>query len=42
MHYMYAPENTVTAAASSNPMDLPGTQISLSETSIGANIGYRF
>ena len=42
MHYMYAPENTVTAAASSNPMDLPGAQISLSETSIGANIGYRF
>ena len=41
-HYMYVPENTVTAAPSLNPMDLPGTKISLSETSFGANIGYRF
>ena len=41
-HYMYVPENIVTAAPSTNPMDLPGTKISLSETSLGANIGYRF
>jgi long-chain fatty acid transport protein len=41
-HYMYVPENTVTAAPSVNPMDLPGTKISLSETSLGFNIGYRF
>jgi long-chain fatty acid transport protein len=41
-HYMYVPENTVTAAPSANPMDLPGTKISLSETSFGLNIGYRF
>jgi long-chain fatty acid transport protein len=41
-HYMYVPENTVTAAPSTNPMDLPGTKISLSETSFGLNIGYRF
>jgi long-chain fatty acid transport protein len=41
-HYMYVPENTVTAAPSTNPMDLPGTKISLSETSAGLNIGYRF
>jgi hypothetical protein len=39
---MYVPENTVTAAPSANPMDLPGTKISLSETSFGLNIGYRF
>jgi len=38
-HYMYVPENTVTADASTG---MPGTKISLSETSLGANIGYRF
>jgi long-chain fatty acid transport protein len=42
LHYMYVPEKTVTAAQSSNPMDLPGSKISLSETSVGANIGYHF
>ncbi len=38
-HYMYVPENTVTADASTG---MPGAKISLSETSLGANIGYRF
>ena len=37
-HYMYVPENTVT---STDPQ-LPGAKISLSETSFGLNIGYRF
>jgi long-chain fatty acid transport protein len=37
-HYMYVPENTVT---STDPQ-LPGAEISLSETSFGLNIGYRF
>lgn len=37
-HYMYVPENTVT---STDPQ-LPGAKISLSETSVGLNIGYRF
>ena len=37
-HYMYVPENTVT---STDPQ-LPGAKISLSETSLGLNIGYRF
>ncbi len=40
MHYMYVPENTLVAPAS-DPM-MPGAKISLSETSFGANIGYRF
>ena len=39
LHYMYVPENTLTAPAG-DPM--AGTKISLSETSFGANIGYRF
>ena len=39
-HYMYVPENTVTADASAGMMQ--GTKISLSETSVGLNIGYRF
>jgi long-chain fatty acid transport protein len=38
-HYMYVPENTVTADASTG---MPGAKISLSETSLGMNIGYRF
>jgi long-chain fatty acid transport protein len=38
-HYMYVPENTVTADASTG---MPGAKISLSETSVGLNIGYRF
>jgi len=38
-HYMYAPENTVTADATTG---MPGAKISLSETSVGLNIGYRF
>ncbi|MDH3948309.1 MAG: outer membrane protein transport protein [Gammaproteobacteria bacterium] len=37
-HYMYVPENTVT---STDPQ-MPGAKISLSETSFGLNIGYRF
>jgi long-chain fatty acid transport protein len=39
-HYMYAPKKTATAAA--NDMRAPGTSTSLSESSFGANIGYRF
>ena len=39
LHYMYAPKVTLTAPAT-DPM--AGTKISLSETSFGANIGYRF
>ena len=38
LHYMYAPENTLT---STDPQ-LPGAKISLSETSFGLNIGYLF
>ena len=38
LHYMYAPENTLT---STDPQ-LPGAKISLSETSFGLNIGYQF
>jgi long-chain fatty acid transport protein len=38
-HYMYVPENTVTADASTG---MQGAKISLSETSLGMNIGYRF
>ncbi len=37
VHYMYVPENTLTAPAADGAME-----ISLSETSFGANIGYRF
>jgi long-chain fatty acid transport protein len=40
MHYMYAPKVTL-AAPATDPM-APGAKISLSETSFGANIGYRF
>jgi len=38
-HYMYVPENTVTASADSSA---PGAKISLSEQSAGINLGYRF
>ena len=38
-HYMYVPETTITADASTA---MPGAKISLSETSVGLNIGYRF
>lgn len=41
-HYMYVPKKTLTAAASTNPMDLPGAKIALSEKSLGVNLGYRF
>lgn len=40
LHYMYVPENSLKA-----PVDdsmTPGAEISLSETSFGMNIGYRF
>jgi long-chain fatty acid transport protein len=40
MHYMYVPDNTLAAPATDPQM--PGARISLSETSFGANIGYRF
>jgi long-chain fatty acid transport protein len=36
-HYMYAPENSVTASTG-----FPGTAISLEETSLGINLGYRW
>jgi long-chain fatty acid transport protein len=36
-HYMYAPENIVTASSG-----FPGTTISLEEQSIGVNLGYRW
>ncbi|HKK05583.1 MAG TPA: outer membrane protein transport protein [Gammaproteobacteria bacterium] len=41
-HYMYVPKKTLTAAPSANPADLPGAKISLSEKSMGVNLGYRF
>ncbi len=40
MHYMYAPQVTMTAPASDS--NAPGAKISLTESSFGANIGYRF
>lgn len=36
-HYMYAPENSITAANG-----FPGTQIRLAERSLGINLGYRW
>jgi len=39
-HYMYVPESTLKAPAT-DPM-MPGAEISLSESSAGMNIGYRF
>jgi long-chain fatty acid transport protein len=36
-HYMYAPEQKITANSG-----FPGTQISLGETSLGVNLGYRW
>jgi long-chain fatty acid transport protein len=39
-HYMVVPEKTMTAPATDAMA--PGAEISLSETSFGANIGYRF
>ena len=41
-HYMYAPKRTVTAAASASPLDVPGAKVSLSEKTMGINLGYRF
>ena len=38
-HYMYVPENTITA---SNGSSMPGVKISLSEQSFGMNLGYNF
>lgn len=38
-HYMYAPENTVTAGPDTSA---PGVAISLSEQSLGVNLGYKF
>jgi long-chain fatty acid transport protein len=38
-HYMYVPENTVTAGSETTA---PGVKISLSEQSFGMNLGYRF
>jgi long-chain fatty acid transport protein len=38
-HYMYVPENIVTAGPGTNA---PGVKISLSEQSFGVNLGYRF
>ena len=38
-HYMYVPENTVTAGPETSA---PGVKISLSEQSFGLNLGYRF
>lgn len=40
MHYMVVPENSLTAPATDPQM--PGASTALSETSFGANIGYRF
>ena len=40
LHAMYVPEKTLSAPAD-DPM-APGVEISLSETSMGMNIGYRF
>jgi len=39
LHYMYVPENSVTASPASIA---PGVNISLSEQSFGINLGYRF
>jgi len=38
-HYMYVPENSVTAGPETN---VPGAIISLSEQSVGINLGYSF
>jgi long-chain fatty acid transport protein len=38
-HYMYVPENSVTAGPETNA---PGAIISLSEQSVGINLGYKF
>ena len=38
-HYMYVPENTITAGPGTSA---PGVKISLSEQSFGVNLGYRF
>jgi len=38
-HYMYVPENNITAALGTIA---PGAEISLSEQSFGINLGYRF
>jgi long-chain fatty acid transport protein len=38
-HYMYVPENSVTAGPATRA---PGVQIALSEQSFGINLGYRF
>jgi len=38
-HYMYVPENTVTAGPETSA---PGVRISLSEQSFGVNLGYNF
>ena len=38
-HYMYVPENTITAGPATTA---PGVKISLSEQSVGLNLGYRF
>ncbi len=40
LHYMYVPEETMKAPM--NDTMMPGAKISLSETSAGMNIGYRF
>lgn len=40
-HYMYAPKKSGTVPAG-DPTGMTGTSTSLSETSFGANIGYRF
>jgi long-chain fatty acid transport protein len=39
-HFMHAPE--VTRTAPNSDPNMPGTEIALSETSLGVNIGYRF
>jgi long-chain fatty acid transport protein len=39
LHFMYVPENSVTAGPASTA---PGVKISLSEQSFGVNLGYRF
>lgn len=39
-HYMMVPEKTLSAPATD--ANMPGAEISLSETSMGVNIGYRF
>lgn len=40
LHYMHVPEKTMSAPA--DDAQAPGAEISLSETSMGMNIGYRF